>query len=155
METEDRGRPGGDASVRAKIQEIVRVTDQALAEKDREIEQIKHVLREQSNNLQGVAVGAAALDAVLDQDPLIHEQRANLQQLQQQWHDMLREAEIELSLERAKLARERVIIDDKIRAHQEQLAAQASLPAGSSPTGARPVRGRWLARLGLKDGNAE
>jgi hypothetical protein len=68
---------------------------------------------------------------------------------------MLREAEIELSLERAKLARDRVSIDDKIRAHEEQLAAQASLPAGSSPAGTRPVRGRWLARLGLKDSGAE
>jgi hypothetical protein len=156
LETEDQGQDSNAAAARrAKIQQIVRTTDQALAEKDHEIEQIKHVLREQSNNLQGVAVGAAALDAVLDQDPLIREQRANLQQLEEHWQEMLRKAEIELSLERARLARERVAIEEKIRAHETQLAAQANLPAGVSAAAAKPVRGRWLARLGLKDGNTE
>ena len=86
LETEDQApETEAEAAAWQKIEEIVRTTDQVLAEKDREIGQIKQVLQEQSNNLQGVAVGAAALETVLNQDPLICEQRANLQQLQQQW----------------------------------------------------------------------
>jgi hypothetical protein len=151
LETEDQGaETEAETAARWKIRAIVRTTDQALAEKDREIAEIKHVLQEQSNNLEGVAVGAAALEAVLDHDPLIREQRANLQNLQQQWQDMLRQAEVDLSVERAKLARERIAIDDKVRAYDEKLAAGAN----NSPA-ARPPRGRWLARLGLKDGIAE
>jgi hypothetical protein len=152
LETEEQGpETDAEATGRLKIQEIVRSTDQALAEKDREIEQIKQVLQEQSSNLQGVAVGAAALEAVLDQDPLIREQRENLQRLEEHWQEMLRQAEIELSLERARLARERIAIEDKIRAHEEKLATAQN----GSPAAPRPARGRWLARLGLKDGTAE
>jgi plasmid stability protein len=152
LETEEQGRgPSDQAARRLKIREIVRTADQALAEKDREIEQIKHVLQEQSNNLQGMAVGAAGLDAVLAQDPLIREQRARLQKLEAEWQEKLRGAEIELSLERARLAREKIAIEDKIRAHEEKLAAAQ----GGLLVGAKPARGRWLARLGLKDGNGE
>ncbi len=152
LETEDQGpETDAEAAGRLKIQEILRTTDQVLVEKDREIDQIKQVLQVQSKNLQGVAVGAAALEAVLDQDPLIREQRDNLQRLEEKWQEMLRQAEIELSLERAKLARERIAIENKIRTHEEKLAAAQS----GSPAVAKPARGRWLARLGIKDGNAE
>ena len=96
-------------------------------------------------------MGAAAVEAVLDQDPLIREQRDNLQRLEQQWQEMLRQAEIEMSLERAKLARERIAIEEKVRTYEQKLAAGGT----GSPATAKPARGRWLARLGLKEGNSE
>jgi hypothetical protein len=64
---------------------------------------------------------------------------------------MLRQAEIELSLERAKLARDRSAIEEKVHAYEEKLATAQAGPA----VPAKLPRGRWLARLGLKDGNAE
>jgi chromosome segregation ATPase len=143
--------PGAAGVPRLEIQEIVRTTDQALAEKDREIDAIKQVLQAQSNNLEDVVVGAAAVGSILDQDALICEERTNLQRLQQRWEEMLRQAEIELSLERAKLARDRSAIDEKIHAYEEKLAVAPGNPTAA----AKFPRGRWLARLGLKDGNTE
>jgi len=138
------------AASRLKIEDVIRTTDRLLAEKDHEIDQLRRVLEEQSSNLNGMAVGAAALGAVLDQDALIREERANLQQLQRHWEEMLRKSEIEISLERAKLARQRSDIEEKLRAYQEQIARDP----GNTSVPAKPARGRWLARLGIKEGDA-
>ncbi len=136
---------------RIRIQEVIRVTDQALREKDLELAEMRQILQEQSNNLGGLAVGASALGELLDKDSLICEERENLKRLQTQWEDTLRQAEIDISLERAKLARERLEIDEKLRAY-DKLDKQVAAPEGP-PDREKRSQGRWLSRLGLKDLN--
>jgi len=133
---------------RLKIQEVVARTDEIIAEKNREIEELQHLLNNQSNSLGSLAVGAAALEQVLDQDAIIREERLRLQQLQDECRAKLRQAEIELAMERARLARRDAEIEEKIR-NNDLRHASADAEA-LAPTG-RPVRGRWRTQLGLTD----
>ena len=147
LEQEDSGEPA--KSQRIQIEEVIRVTERALADKDRELNEMRQILDSQSSNLGQVAVGAAALGELLDKDELIREERANLKRLQAEWEEKSRQAEIEISLERAKLARQRAEVEEKSRTYEQR--RQGDQPA---PGAAKPTRGRWRARLGLKDDDA-
>ena len=133
---------------RLEIEQVVRTTDAVVAEKQREIEQLQALLTAQSSNLASVAVGAAALGRSLDQDAIIRQERDTLKQLQEQWREKLRQAEIEISMERAQIAREKAELDARCRALA--LPAAAADDASGRKLGDRPPRGQWLARLGLK-----
>jgi len=133
---------------RLKIEEIVARTDKIIAEKNREIEELRHLLSSQSNSIGTLALGAAALGDVLDQDAIILEERQRLKQLQDECQAKLRQAEIELAMERARIARRDAEIEEKIRnmeARRSATEAEALAPTG------RPVRGRWRTQLGLAD----
>ena len=125
-----------------------------LAEKDQECRELRQLLQQQSASLGSVAVGAAALGEALDSDAIVREERQKLKDLQEQWHEKLRQAEIDLSLERAKLAREKAQLEEKL----VSIGKRAGPPEGGtgpSPPSSKPARGRWLERLGLKDANEE
>jgi chromosome segregation ATPase len=152
------GQDGGtDQATRLEIESIVRATDQAIGEKEREIAELKQLLENQSARLGDVAVGAAALGQVLDNDALIREERENLRRLQAECEEKLRKGEIEISLERAKIARERAQLEEQRRAIGEptEHSQATSDQAGKTGKPAKPARGRWLSRLGLKDPPAE
>lgn len=133
---------------RVSIESTIQITDRVVAQKDREIE----ALREQLEQLSGGGTRSAAINELLDSDEIILQEREKLAALQQEWRQKIGEAEIEISVQRAKLARERAELDEKLR--QLQLD-QDSRPAGTAGDEtvemARPARGKWLARLGLKD----
>ncbi|HUT88500.1 MAG TPA: hypothetical protein VMY37_03330, partial [Thermoguttaceae bacterium] len=136
---------------RLQLEQVVQRTNQILAEKKREIADLQQLLADQSSNLGGVAVGAAALGEIFDQDAVIREQRDNLKKLQGEWEEKLRQAEVDLSVERAKIARERAGIEEKIRAMEERGGRRETDPRSASPQAPeKPSRGRWLARLGIK-----
>jgi hypothetical protein len=94
--------------------------------------------------------------SALDQDAVIREERDKLAQLQEEWRKKLRQAEIDISVERARITRDRAEIEDKLAAFEKERANQVSegdsngAPAAASK---KPTRGRWLTRLGLKDGD--
>jgi len=136
-----------DREEKIKIHEVIRRTDRAVAEKNREIGELRGLLESQTNNIGSLAVGAAALGQILDTDALIQEERKNLVRLQEECRDKLRQAEVEISLERAKIARERSQLDEKIRILEQQGINLTATAAEKEP--AKPPRGRWLARLGL------
>ncbi|MCE9606992.1 MAG: hypothetical protein K8U03_19070 [Planctomycetia bacterium] len=139
---------------RLTVEGAIRITDGVVQEKEREIAELKRVLEQQSCNVGEVSIGAAALSGMLDQDDLIREHREQAEILKRQWEEKLRAAEIEISIERAKLGRERMELTEKRADIDSQMAKKgAELPA-SSPTVEDPKRtggGRWLARLGLRD----
>ena len=128
---------------RLKIEEIVARTDKIIAEKNREIEELQHLLNNQSNSLGSLALGAAALEQVLDQDAIIREERQRLQQLQDECQDKLRQAEIELAMERARLARRDAEIEEKIR--NADAAPLVGRGRGRGPGADRPAGPRPLA----------
>jgi len=136
---------------RAKVAEVIAATDRLLAEKDREIAELKRQLAEQPKTVAAPMAGRANVAASsVDEDTTIREERDKLQQLQKEWRDKLRLAEVDLSLERAKLARERAGIEGKYQGQPPR--PQAGEESGASQA-AKVPRGRWLARLGL--GNDE
>jgi hypothetical protein len=139
-----------DEAARLEIEEVVRRTDRLVAEKDREIAELKRLLEEQSGRLGPMGAGAAAVDEVLDKDEIVREEREKLRTLQREWEEMLRKAEIDISVERAKIARERSQLEERIRQLEEKGAGPDEEPEASDRTG-KPTRGRWLARLGLKE----
>jgi hypothetical protein len=135
---------------RMQIEEIVERTNHVVVEKDREIAELQHLLKTQSDSLGSVAVGASAVEQWFDQDAVIREQRERLKQIQDEWRQKLREAEIEISMERAKIARQHSEIEEKLRFLEASSCVVDASRDALCPTG-RPVRGRWLARLGLTD----
>jgi hypothetical protein len=132
-----------------KIQEVIHRTDAIIAEKDQEIQQLRDALSAQSSAGGGVSPDAIA--EMVSADEQVRSERERLQQLQQEWEEKLRQAEIDLSVQRAKIARERAEIEERQRALQEQGSAPGSARSGQGTQGDKPQRGRWLARLGLKD----
>lgn len=127
----------------ARTDRLLAEKDRLLAEKDREIDELKLLLENQSGNLGSVAVGAAALGQLFDQDSVIQEHRVHLEQLQAELQEKMRQAEIEISMERAKLARERAKLEEQIRT----LPPAAEPPNNEKPD--RGSRGRWRAQLGI------
>jgi chromosome segregation ATPase len=140
-------------TARLEIESVIDITDAVAAEKDREIQELKQLLDQQSSNLGAVAVGAAAFGEMLDKDEVIRQERERLQLLQVEWEGKLRQAEIDLSVQRAKLARERNELEEKQRHIDQQKTDQVNSDAEDTAAGKtkKPTRGRWLSRLGLKE----
>ncbi|MDA7977677.1 MAG: hypothetical protein MPJ50_02770 [Pirellulales bacterium] len=133
------------------VEEAVRATDQAIAVKEREIEQLQNLLEEQSANVGSMAIGAAAVADMLDKDELIRQERENLQRIQEEWREKLRKSEVDISLERAKLARDKAQIEEQLREIESQTARRQKDGNGAQPPEEKKgARGNWLARMGLK-----
>ncbi len=134
-------------SERLKIEDVVRATDQVIAAKDQQLEALKKQLADTSPAGARPATAAEmAQAAILDQDEVVRQERDRLQALQQEWSEKLRQAEIEISLQRAALARERAELEARRRPGGSP--PQASSSTTSTPP-AKPARGRWLTHLGL------
>ena len=103
------------AAERIKIEEVIRTTEESLAQRDREISDLKELLEQQSAHLGSMAVGAAAVAEALNTDEIVQQERDNLQHLQEEWRAKLRQAEVDISVERAKLARERADLEETAR----------------------------------------
>ncbi len=136
------------------VEEVLRMTDEIIAVKDREITDLKQRLE------QRVGPGAtddSTIKQAINSDAVIQEERNRLQQLQKEWREKLREAEVELSVERAKIARERAELDEQIRLAQESQPkpAKSADAAENGEPGERSCAGRWLAQLGLTAADRE
>lgn len=138
-----------DAQQRRRIEDTIRRTEELVALKDREIEELQRLLQEQSSHLGEMAVGAAAVAEVLDRDEVIRQERENLARLQEEWREKLRGAEVEISLQRARLARERAELDEKLQQYQALLQKLGPNPETDTAK-KQPTRGNWLTRLGLR-----
>ena len=100
-------------------------------------------------------LGASAVAAVLDSDELVRQERESLKRLQDNLREQSKQAEVDISLERAKLARERAELEEKLRGLE---AEKANLPSagGSDGSDKGKKQGRkWLARLGLGENKDE
>jgi len=138
-----------------KIQDVVKKTEAALADKDREIAELRSLLENQAANIGSMAVGAAALGQFLEQDEIIRQQREHLRALEEEWKEKLRQAELDISRERAKIARERAALEEQQRRLNELVHERDEAKSGGDAKG-KSQRGRWLSRLGLaSEENAE
>lgn len=148
-------------SERLSMERLVDRTDREIARRDEEIAELRQLLEQQSATIEqtrggdAVAVGAAAFAQLFDSDEIIREEREKLKTIQLEWKEKLRRAEIELSVERAKLTRERRELEQKQADLEEQLHHfRKQQPAAAETTAASaPPKRRWLSQLGLGDGS--
>lgn len=138
---------------RFNLERTIQQTEEIVAQKEREMTDLRQLLQEQSNNYGEMALGAAAVSQIFDHDKLIQAERDRLRIAQEEWRQKLRQAEVEISLERARLARDRAEIEEKSKslASQQAHAVDYAKAAGETDKDRKPARGRWLTRLGLKD----
>lgn len=134
-----------------KVLDIERILEQTTSEierRDQEIADLKTLIEQQSIAHDGMSIGVAAVAEMIESDALIISERLRLKELRDDWEQKQRQAEIEMSLERAKLARERLEIQEKIQRYEENNSSQTD---DEKQSGKTRTRGRWLARLGLRD----
>ncbi len=142
LESEDaEGETAERRQERTTIEGTISITDRVVADKDREIAELRAQVVDQSF---AVVEEFSAQSEMLDKDELIAAERSKLTQLQQELHEKMRTAEMEMSIQRATLARKEAEIEQKLQAAQQ---AAADAPVG--PDG-KPRR-KWLSALGLRD----
>jgi len=146
---EDEDHPNShSADDHSTIEGTIQITDRIIADKDQLIARLQKQLLEEQASRPVAPVVHAEVAQHLDKDEAVSQERDRLKSLQTEWRENLRQAEIDISLERAKLARERAEIEEKMRLYRDN---DETAPNGGSTEKSKPVRGRWLARLGLKD----
>lgn len=151
LEADDAGTPQ-QKKERLKIQEVIEKTDSAIAEKNAEIAELKALLEMRpAGGAAGAetAFGAAAISQLLDGDELVKQQRDALERMQQELQEKLRQAEIDVSLERAKLARERADFQEKLEKFEEDRTRSQDSASRSDEKSKAPGRRNWLDHLGL------
>jgi len=131
---------------RATIEQTIAATDRAMADKERELAEVRASGGGMSAGQEEHHARVAAVDA----DEAIVAEREKLAQLQAEWEEKLRAAELEVSLERAKLAREQAALKEKM------FEFQKTDPQGilANDADGKPRR-RWLAALGLGEEGEE
>jgi chromosome segregation ATPase len=140
----------GEAAVaeRITIEGTIQITDQIVSQKDQEIFELKRLIGVKSEIAVLPAHNAAAAE-ILDRDELVRQELERLRLVQAEWREKIGGAELDISMERAKLARDKSELEEKMRLYQREQQSRAD-DEGPPDAGKRP-RGRWLARLGLKD----
>ena len=99
---------------RMRVEDVIEQTDRVIQVKTQEIEELRGLLENQSSQVGNLAVGVGAFAEAFSHDELIEEERENLKRLQEDLHEKLKKAEVEISIERAKVARERAEIDEML-----------------------------------------
>jgi predicted nucleic acid-binding Zn-ribbon protein len=122
-----------------------------LAKREDEAHELRCLLDDQSETRDGgIAIGAAAIAGMIDENELVVQERLRLQMLQAEWEERFRQGEIKASLERAKLSRERQELAKTQADLEEKLEHFRRESRHSQETGSGTSR-RWLAKLGLND----
>lgn len=148
---QDGGEPEVTTAKRIEIDEVLRATETELARRDREIAELRSLVEQQSDARQGVAVGAAAVAQLIESDELVQEEREKLRNMQKTWEEKFRQSEIDLSMERAKLARERLQLAEQKQDLEAAIHAAAHNAIVDPKDKSDPKARKWLSRLGLKE----
>jgi len=131
---------------RATIKGTIEMTDAVVAEKDREIAKLLEQLAAAANPSLGEAAHSHRVNELIDADAIIAEHRKRAQQLEKEMDEKLRAAELEISVERAKIARQKMELEE-LKATLEQQRQLYEATGGAATPGA-PKR-RWLSKLGI------
>lgn len=125
---------------RATIAGTIQITDGVIAEKDQEIERLKALIEQ-----GGGGSGEAPPESALDHDEQVQAERERLAGVEKESQEKVRAAELELSVERAKVSRAQSELAE-LQIELETLRAAAGGDVGDS-------KGKWLNKLGLGDAN--
>lgn len=135
---------------RLKIEDAIQSTENVITEKDREIEELRRRLDEYDGNDSCEAERSATLKQAVDADDAIKQNRQQLEDLKKQWQEKFRQAEIELSTERAKLARREAELNERVKAISADSPTQNDSDDKSNQSAQSPGK-HWLSRLGLTE----
>ncbi len=137
----------GDQEISEDPASFVRSLTEELARREKEVGELRHLLEQQSATCDaGISIGAAGIAEMIDSDELVKEERVRLQNLQTEWEEKFRQGEIEASLERAKLSRERRELAAK-QSELERELEKIRLNALQASEKGKPRK--WLSELGL------
>ncbi len=151
LDAEDGGTPTPERRVeQTTIEGTISITDRVVSEKDREIAELREQLEAGANQPNLEAQQQAARDELFDKDEIIQAEREKIEKVHQEWKEKLRTAELEISVQRATLAREQAALEEKL-ANMPEESETEEIPA--EPDG-KPKR-RWLSALGLRDDDDE
>ncbi len=151
LEADDAGTPQ-EKKERLKIEDVIAKTNCAIAEKDAEIAELKALLEMRpAGGAAGAetAFGAAAISQLLDGDELVKQQREALERMTHELQEKLRQAEIDVSLERAKIARERADFQERLEKFEEDRSRSQDNASRGDDKSKTPGRRNWLDHLGL------
>ncbi len=153
LEEEDgEGDVGAERTAeRATVQKTIAATDRVVANKDQEIAELRAALESRPAATAADAEEQQRRDEILDADELVAAERQRLAALTVEWEEKLRAAELEFSVERAKLAREQAALREKTF----DLEKSAPQTSGGEPVDVSKPRRRWLAALGLHEDDDE
>jgi len=130
---------------RTTIEGTISLTDRVMAEKDQEIQQLQKLLGSQPAEGSTAETSSEPHAELFDQDELIQSERARLKQITQEMDAKLREAELEISVKRATLAREQAALQEKLAQLPDEEVVEEEPEISGKP------RRRWLSALGLKE----
>ncbi len=132
---------------RASIEGTIQITDQIVAEKDQLIESLNEKLSQLDSAVESQQDEASTevVQAFLDEDEIIQQERERLADLEKSWEEKLRTAELELSVERAKIAR----AQSEIEKQQQELDQYRMSHSDKNEDGSG--RRNWLNKLGLSE----
>ena len=128
---------------RATIEGTIAITDRIVAERERRIAELEATQRADTASFDQ-RTHDRQLETLLDGDELVVAQRERLAQLEAEWEAKHRAAELEFSLERAKLAREQALLKGRL----SELSMQS--PESADGEDAKPRR-RWRVAFGLNE----
>jgi hypothetical protein len=151
LEQEDGPIDASRKKERASIESTIETTDRILAEKEREIADLL-AARQSQDRCDRADDTARDVEHVLNADELIAAERQRLAALQAEWEDKLRAAELEFSLERAKLAREQSALKERLFDLQK---SESQAGPAAEPVDHKQPRRRWLSALGLGEEGEE
>ncbi len=141
------------AEDRLTAEGAIRITDSIVAQRDAEIADLKIQLAQlQMNQNNPIYNPQSAADEVLEQDELVRHERERLEALKNEMKEKLRSAEVEFSVQRASIARQRIELQEKARVlDTEKKNLELQRGSGGSADKQKKQSGRWLERLGLKE----
>lgn len=132
----------------AALVESLREAHAIIQQKEQTIQQLE-LLLEESNSVENHSGSENTPEdpqheqkqKLIDESAVIAEEKNRLNALEEQWRQKIGEAEIELSKERAKLARERAALDEKLKSLEEDESEEGAAVSQS--------KRKWWDRLGL------
>jgi chromosome segregation ATPase len=131
---------------RITIEGTVAMTDAVVAEKDRQIAELKAQLAAAGIGSVADAERDRKTNELIEADEVIAEHRKRVRELEREMQEKLRAAELEMSVERAKMARQKAELDE-LKSDLESKRQQFETSGGPSAPG-QPKR-RWRDKLGL------
>ncbi len=147
---------GSDVSPveRATIEETIRTTNEAIAAKDQEIAELKRLIEAAGDGPLQTTDDVEArreqqVAEILDADELIQTEREKLLQMQEEIAEKQRRAEVEISLERAKMARAKAALEEQVATLMRERDESGKHEEPNDDDADKG--GRWRARLGLSD----
>lgn len=132
---------------RVTIEATIEITDAVVAEKDRQIAELTSQLGAiRDNPVADDEARGRRINDLIDTDEVIADHRKRCQQLERETEDKLRSAELEVSVERAKIARQKAELEEmraNLESERQLYESTGVVPAPGAP------RRRWLSKFGI------